>query len=396
MKRQLINITDNLVKKIFSNLHFKSLILRNTPILNINATGEPSQKRVLICYLTEAFHGVPNQLCGHPKHFQQMQITNYFISKGYAVDVCNYVDVNSILSLNVVYDVIVGQGISYDKAVDRFPGCCSILFLTENNPEVVEKNYKTRIEYFQQRHPTLNYKQSIARKGVFTTRSLELSDAIIAFNSTYSAKSLTRYCKSVYPIAVNTIANNSSSISSSEIVKNKYNFVWLGSVGFIHKGLDILLDVFKEIPYCTLNVYGVPKSELSLWNKLKGDNTFLHPNIDVTSEKFIEEVVRKNTFVISASCSEGIQTGVATCMRSGLIPIVTKDCGYDEHESTFMLEDFKIEYIIEKLKQITSLDENILTKMSASAREFANNRFSNEQFTVELSSALNNILSQYE
>lgn len=396
MKRQLINLTDNIVKKIFSNLHYKSLILRNTPILNINATGDPSQKRVLICYLTETFHAAHDQLYGHPKNFQQMQITNYFIRNGYSVDVCNYIDENSILSLNVRYDVIVGQGISYNRAIGRFPRSCSILFLTENNPEVVEKNYNARINYFQQRHPTLNYNRSIARMGVFTAKSMEQSDAIIAFNSTYSAQSLTRYCKNVYPIAVNTIVNNRSSVSSSEIVKNKYNFVWLGSVGFIHKGLDILLDVFRELSYCTLNVYGVSKSELSLWDKLKGDNTILHPNIDVTSEKFIEEVVKHNTFVISASCSEGIQTGVATCMRSGLIPVITKDCGYDEHESLFMLEDFKIEYIIERLKQITSLDENVLTKMSASAREFANNRFSNEQFTIELSSALNNILSQYE
>ena len=395
-RRQIVKYVDKLLLRLFRNPHVGSLFQRNNIIRNIGFNPISVQPKVLICYLTEPFCEPEDCIIEHPKNFQLLLMVNYFLKSGYVVDVCNYVDVYSILRNDTEYDIIVGQGAAYNKAIEKLSHRLSVLFLTENNPETVEVNYNKRLEYFQQRHPNVNCNTSVARIGIFNKDTLGRSNAIIAFNSKFSADTLTTYCKSIYPITVNTIKNNCKSIESSTIVRNKRNFVWLGSVGFIHKGLDILLDAFRFLPDCILNVYGVSKTEMKLWYELKGNNTILHPNIDVTSDRFVEEIVKQNTFVISTSCSEGIQTGVATCMRSGLIPIVTRDCGYDEHESIFMLDDYHVEYIVERLCKIISLEDHLLIKMSESAREYSNKKFTNEQFTIELTCALDKILSKNE
>ncbi len=395
-KRSIIKFVDNLLLRILRYQHVNSLFHRNNMIRNIGFNPMLDQPKVLICYLTEPFFESVDNIINHPKNYQLLQMVEYFLNRGYNIDVCNYVDDYSVQRMKTDYDIIIGQGIAYNRAIKILSCRISILFLTENNPYIVHKNYKERLEYFKERHPNVNYMMSIPRIGIFNSFSLEQSNAIIAFNSRSSAYTLKEFTKSVYPITVNTVGNSHENVESSTIVKNKKNFVWLGSVGFIHKGLDILLDAFKELPDCKLNVYGIPKSEIVLWNKLKGDNTILHPYVDVTSDRFVEEVIKQNTFVISASCSEGIQTGIATCMRSGLIPIVTRDCGYDDHKSIFMLEDYHVEYIVERLSKIISLEDHVLINKSESAREYSNKKFTNEQFTIELNCALDNILSENE
>lgn len=394
--RKVVRFIDDMLLSLIQIRHINKLIQRNLFLRNIGKRNDCNQPKVLICYLTEPLFESEDKSVEHPKNFQMMQLLTYFIDKSYCVDICNYVNGDIFRDATLSYDVIIGQGPSYDIAINQLHHRCSILFLTENNPELVNLNYNERIKYFQERHPFLNYKKSIKRTGVFNISSIQDSNAILAINSRYSAESLKRYCDNVYPITVNSIGNSHMIENNSAIVRNKRNFVWLGSVGFIHKGLDILLDVFRALPEYTLNVYGVPKSEMGLWNKLKSKNTHLHPYIDVTSERFIEEVVKQNTFVISLSCSEGIQTGIATCMRCGLIPIVTKDCGYDEHESIIILKDYHVEYIIKELRKIAALDDYILREKSYLAQSFSNYKYTNEQFLIELHSALNNILIQYE
>lgn len=391
-KRTLVKFVDQLLLKLLRSSHIRQLFQRNMMIRNMGRTSTSKQPRVLICYLTEPFYYKEDNVNGHPKHLQMMEMAHYFSSRGYAVDICNYIDAASI-DESRHYDVIIGQGSSYLKALRAGNFKKAILFLTENNTDTVNQNYSERLKYFKERHPSVDANLSVERKGVFTLEHIQSSTDIIAFNSTNSAQSLLDHCRNVFPITVNTIGNKYANVPSEIIVRNKYNFVWLGSVGFIHKGLDILLDAFRDLPNYTLNVYGVPKSEMKLWKELSGPNTVLHPNIDVASERFVEEVIKQNAFVISTSCSEGIQTGVATCMRSGLIPIVTRDCGYDDHDSIFMLENYDVEYVKNRIQEICSTDDNVLVEMSSLARDYANSKFTNEQFTIELNEALDKILS---
>lgn len=52
-----------------------------------------------------------------------------------------------------------------------------------------------------------------------------------------------------------------------EILKNrninevKKNFLWMGSLGLIHKGLDLLLEIFNELPDYNLYICGSTKNE---------------------------------------------------------------------------------------------------------------------------------------
>lgn len=390
--KKFTKIVDKLCRKIFTVPHFESLLTRYHVIRNINYSSETNQKRVLICYLTEPLFSSASFFSSHAKYYQMLQIMNYFIKDNFIIDICNYVNKDSIGGLDCAYDIIIGQGIAYDTALTSLKFDKSILFLTENVPSVVEKKYNERLAYFKDRHPDISANSSSRRSGIFQTDTIKRSDNIIAIGSKHNLKQLAEINSNIYPITVNTSKNNNVTYSSDRVIRNKKNFVWFGSVGLIHKGLDILIDVFREMPECTLNVYGVPKSELSLFKKLKCSNTILHPTVDILSERFVNEVVNNNGFILSPSCSEGIQTGVATCMRCGMIPIVSTESGFDPTEGIVILKDCKVETIKETLLEWINKSDEQIAEASRKAWDFSNEHYTNKRFTEELFDALNKII----
>ena len=50
--------------------------------------------------------------------------------------------------------------------------------------------------------------------------------------------------------------------------------------------------------------------------------------INLKSERFLN-LMNEASFILFPSCSEGMASGVLTCMNHGLIPIITKECGID-------------------------------------------------------------------
>jgi len=392
--RNIVKLVDNTLLRLLNKSHVNNLLGRYSCLLNINKNGCPDQKKVLVCYLTEPYYLDSVTLESHPKFYQMTQLVHFFCKQGYSIDICNYVNDSGINKINKYYDVIIGQGIAYKRAIEIIKHDIGILFLTENNPETVNVKYQERIDYFISRHASISPKISVKRIGIFDRSMIESSDAIIATTNRYNSQTLFNFCKNVFPINVNTLSNPNFVFSKKRIIKNRKSFLWFGSVGLIHKGLDILLDVFKKLPDYTLNVYGVPKSELSLFNKLKAPNTILHESVNVKSDRFLSEVVENNTFIISNSCSEGTQTGVATCMMCGMIPIISRETGYDEHDSIIMMEEYSVEYIINTIKKAVSLCDEQLIAMSKSTLEYSTNKFNNNSFKNDLFGALHSILNE--
>ena len=167
---------------------------------------------------------------------------------------------------------------------------------------------------------------------------------------------------------------------------NTNKFVWFGSAGIIHKGLDILIDAFAEMSDLQLDIYGAPHEEIDYLRCPA--NVFVYERIDVSSDDFINEVVNKHVFVLSLSCSEGMMSGIATCMLAGLIPIVTKETGYDDCPFVFSFDDWHIEKVKEKLRECVGVSPDELKMRSSRVKEWAYNHNTNRQ----LKESFDNIL----
>lgn len=142
----------------------------------------------------------------------------------------------------------------------------------------------------------------------------------------------------------------------------------------------------------SLNIYGVPENEKRYIKPLLSKNTILHERVNVFSQDFIDKVVKQNVFVLSASCSEGMMSGIATCMIHGLIPIVTKETGYNSCSCIFEFDGYKVEDIINKVNEISNLSVNELNLLSCECQKYAKQLFTNISFKKNIQEIFNKVL----
>lgn len=361
--------------------------------INIDYTN-PNQKRVLICYTYLPRH---DQHIFHANKIHLMQIIRYFIKKDYCIDLANHAD--SYLSKQVSctkYDIIFGQGSLYEEVCKQKTIPVRINFITENHPTTVSEKYKERISYFKMRHPNINTNAAVERRNIFTINQFSNSTHGILMNSSFNKLNFKEF-SFLKCITSNALTYDNINFADDEfahcIEQTKNNILWFGASGLIHKGLDILIDAVKYMPNVTLNCYGIDTREYKLFNKLKSKNTHNKGTINVASENFLKEVVFKHNFVIFPSCSEGMSTGIATCMSYGIIPIITPETGFERAPYIFELQDYSVENLINMINKCITMPNEEIIKLRKECREYALHQFSIQHFDVQFNEIMNEILN---
>lgn len=375
-----------LVKKICYHYYPKDIIGVNLDLTKKN------QRRILICYVSPLGVDILSQ--HHAAYFHLNQMIKVLSDKGFVLDICQCDDLRSHNRIKQQkYYAIIGQGPLFLQLINIISFKKKILFCTENNPDIVKAKYNERINYFKERHPLINYKNAVVRNGYILHEHLVKSDDIILINSDYNAKSFSKYFGNIHTINVNAILNDSFIFKENiDVCKIKNNFVMFGCNGIIHKGLDILFDVFRELPCCTLNVFGVSPLEKDLFKSLHPKNVIDKGNINVMGPEFLSEVINNNLFVVLPSCSEGMASGVATCMVHGLIPLITKECGFNDDIPQIRINSFKVYEIKKNICNLLMMPDQVLLEKRKEVYFSSRKNFSIEKFTVDFNSIVDSLL----
>lgn len=389
------------IKKIFHDKGYPlyDFMRRNGFIeqtnLNLNLC-DLSQKRVLICYVP-----IPNYDFSeiiHAAYAHINQIIHTFIEMGYCIDVCFANDVQQYNRLSKKkYDIVFGFGDAFKQACKDNTRALKISFIMENHPDAVAAKYQERLDYFHKRHPNISTKTSFPRTGYFDTEQFRFSDVGILMSSRYNALNFKEFSnKGLYLINSNSIFNKEflfeRNINTQCIASSRNNFLWFGSNGLIHKGLDIVIDAFKQMPELTLNCYGIGKFEYALFDKIKAPNILNCHRVNVSSSAFISSVVMRHNFMILDSCSEGMSTAVSTCMAHGIIPIISKECGFNEASCIIQLEDNSVNGVIEAIRHTFEMTDDMILAMREECYNYARRNFSLECFDKQFKKELKEIL----
>ena len=347
-------------------------------IYNLNYCPGRQQQRVALVYLSR-IHDRFGQTedAFHPSTEQHLLMLNVLLELGFVVDIYNCSgDTPYNFPKEATYDIILGFGPLYIRLCEMNPQARKILFTTENAPWVVRDKFAERMSYYRASHSAEVY--TVTRDDFYTDRMFNVSDMAIAMTGSYNISGIKSALKDVEQIPVNALAVHPCELGTKDFAQARRRFVWFGSRGLIHKGLDILVDVFRELPDYELSIYGAPRSELRGWS--------LPPNvrdmgrINVQESRYIEEVVQKHAFVVSLSCSEGQASGVATCMLSGLIPIVTPETGYDDCPHVLPFDDWHREAVADTIRRAASLSVEELQQMEKAVAAYARDHYTNEAF----------------
>jgi len=366
---------------------YKKYVTKDIIGLNFDPCNK-DQKRVLIIYLSPLFSNPDRVL--HANWFHYYEILHYFMQKDYCIDICDCHENGANAEFkDYLYDIIIGFGEPYKTLVKTHKEAFKILFLTENVPSVARKKYQERLFYFKRRHPEVKCFKDNCRIKYYDDEQVRLSDACIVMNSPYNADNLKTFNIPYKTIVSNAIANDLFKFEyNPKDFKRRINkIVFFGCNGLIHKGLDIVLDAFGMSPNYSLDIFGLSNEDRKLFNRLKYANCYDCGSVNVMDVDFLKKVVNEHAFVILDSCSEGMNTGVVTCMLHGLIPIVTREVGIFD-EGAIILEDYKVEYVKKVLDNVLTMTEEELLELRAVAYSFAQKNYTIDRFKETFATAM--------
>lgn len=323
----------------------------------------------------------------HTNRYEYCQIIHYFINKNYILDICACNDTDIIAyAQKQQYDVIFGLGEVFRK-VSPQSTAFKILYLTENPYKISYEREMERIQYFYQRH---KIKTNLVRTGAFFQENDEkLADAIICMGDTKYLSHLDVTVKRIWPTAF---------INAHPIKFDKrrlQNFLVLGTDGFIHKGIDLLIEVFSRhndwnLYLCGSNIHGTLK-------KLRylpvSNNIHDCGYINVMSEQFVE-LAEKCMYILLPSCSEAPSTAVLTGMVHGLLPIIMLGNGMDNFsEYCLYFDDFHVDSMEKTLCNAVSYSQIKCVEKAIEIMQFAKKEFTIDNFSQNITTIFNELLN---
>ncbi|OGF61544.1 MAG: hypothetical protein A2Y62_01830 [Candidatus Fischerbacteria bacterium RBG_13_37_8] len=182
--------------------------------------------------------------------------------------------------------------------------------------------------------------------------------------------------------------------SKKDFDKARRNFLFFSGPGNVHKGLDLLLEVFVRASanlYICQNIrsdfFKVYKNELENYN-----NIHVIGSIPLRSSIFYQ-LIDKCAFIIHPSCAEGQPGSVVECMHQGLIPVVSQESNIDTEDFGITLKSCSIKEIIDVVEDLSHQSVAWCEMKSRLTRIAALKKFSEEIFLLNMKNAIQNIIN---
>jgi len=317
-------------------------------------------------------------------------IAQIFEDLGYCVDVIHYT--NSRCLDYSKYDLIFGFGIPFENSFNSSGKLKRIYYATgahvcfQNHAEIIRiksVNEKRNIRITPKRIVPWMWSQS-------TT----MSDALIVIGNEWTKSTYAKYTKApIYTINATALINGETRNINRNIADTRNNFLWFGSAGLVHKGLDICLEYFVQHPEFNLYICG-PKEEdffKTYHNELTRPNIHFYGLVDVQSSQFIE-IISECSFAVLPTCSEGQATALLTAMGGGLIPISTEYSGIDVQDYGFLIPSLSVKGLDKAINSAISKSDDNLTNMSRHSLEHVHRSHNIRSFKASMEIILSSIV----
>lgn len=354
------------------------------PIKNVNKTNY--NKNCLLSYISSPFLDKSLQET-HQNIWQVTEIARIIGEYGYNVDVIDYTLEKVCLSkkYDLVFDILARDNPVYannlnDKAK-------RIIYFTGNESGFANNAELKRLLDLEKRR---GVKLQPRRQAPPIVKDVENYDVAIMIGNDYNFNTYSKFNLKKRFLVPNTGSKFGKRFNFSE--KEARNFLFFGSAGCVHKGLDLLLEVFSEKDFpADLYVCGTFNRETDFEQEYYNE-LYNTPNIhaigftDIWSDKFTE-IASKCAFAIMPSSSEGFAGAVVTTMSAGLINICSDRCGLGV-DDVIILEDCSIETIRDTVLKYSQKPVEWIKEESERVRKIAETKYSRSEFTRLMNEAI--------
>lgn len=273
------------------------------------------------------------------------------------------------------YDVLVGFGEVIEKA-----------FAVSNRPLVIR--YATGSDFRFQNTQAMKRLQSTGQEEKLKT-SIRLAEAwplsvseaevLLVIGNQVTLQTYAAFrSEALYgvPVPAFQFHDYQEIIKSKNFEQAKKNILFINSAGFVHKGLDLVLEAMKQFQDVTLHICAPMHEEKDFAevfrNELNQPNIQVHGFVDMSSEAF-KNILMTCGFIILPSCAEGQSSAVVNAVvNGGLIPVITKEAGLDITDEIIEISDTTIPAVSKAIEKAGNLaPEDIKTRSMRLAERFA-------------------------
>lgn len=386
------------MKKIIKKLLPKKIMnfiinYKNNQLIS-NYFKKNHPKNALLSYILTPFK---KESFSHTSFFEAQSWAKILDELKFNVDIIHY---NNSKHIDLSkYDVICGFGDIFQQ-----------VFESSNCNNIQTIYYGTGMHVCHQNTASLQrVKDVYIKKGVWLGKSARfvkktwthqttLVDGIISLGNEVCADSYRKYYDGkVYSLPAPFYeTQNGENIIRQRKSSSAKHYLWFGSSGLIHKGLDLCLDYFSKNQHIFLHICGPIENEkefVDVYRKelFESPNIKLHGFIDIASKEF-EAILSMCAFTIFPSCSEGGCASTLTAIgNGGLIPIITKETTIETgHE--IWIEGYDFKSIDKAIKKSQELSFEEIKELQYNNLKFVKENHTQEIYYQKLKNNIQNIL----
>jgi glycosyltransferase involved in cell wall biosynthesis len=341
--------------------------------------GKPAAGNVLISYIPDDVLSAEDEVsASHTHYWECRQMAKSFAAAGFSVDVVDFDDSNFIPQKT--YDVLVSARTNLERLARHVPDHClkvahldTAHFLTNN------ANALQRLRRIRDRHQV----SLRSTRMVESNWAIEAADIGCVLGNTFTEDSYGFAGKPIHRIPLSSVRQYDW-LADKDFDACRNTYLWFGSGGFAHKGLDLVIDAFADLPNHRLLICGPLDLEPRFIKAFEqpmfqSDNIETIGWIDVTGPEFT--AIRQRTVAtVYPSCSEGGGGSVITCMHAGLVPIVTPGASVDVGDFGTVLREASVQAVRDAILQLSELPVATLEQRARSAWEYARTHHTREGF----------------
>lgn len=349
-------------------------------------------KNCLLKYIVEPFNK-DTTWHWHQNLWQAKELAKIIGEFGYNVDVIQYNDPSA--RLNKKYDLLIDN---YPQNIHLYndflaEDCLKVYYSTTAGPIWQYRQEKERLD-------ALYVRRGVRLPPRFELtpydRNIDLYDAMFLFGNELTVSTYEEFHIPQIFLIKNT---GYAGLAGSNLAnKDPHTFLFFASHTQVLKGLDLLLEVFSKHKNLNLIICSNFKPETEFCRVYEKE-LFQSPNIvslgfiDIASELF-KKITQVASFVVLPSCTEGMAGSVLTAMSAGLIPIISRWCGFAEDEAIYF-EDCSIDCISQTLTRYSRQSEEWIAAQSVQASHIVQARYSPADYSNSIRLAMQGLL-QYE
>lgn len=350
-------------------------------VVRLPARGE-KRGSVLFSYIVDPFlmADAAKIPYSHTHFWESYTVAHTWAALGYEVDCVSWTNAGFVPQQD--YEVVIDVRTNLERWAPLLPGALKVLHADTAHYTFHNPAQQLRLENLAKRRGSA----VIEHKRLPENRAAEVADAIVVLGN--------RFTRGTYAFAGKPVLHVPVSVPFSYPVDEGKDFaavrrryLWFGSGGLVHKGLDLVLEAFAEMPDHELWICGPIRRERD-FERTYFRELYRSPNIrtvgwvDVAPKPFLE-LAKSCLGLVYPSCSEGGGSSVYTCMHAGLLPLINFEVSVDvEPAFGALLPRVDPETIRETVRELSARPPATLATMARAAREQALRTSSKEIFAA--------------